>query len=652
MLLIIACSLLTTISFDAMAALDTTKPEYSTYNYDNYLSYSTRMGTVGHVTYTIYADLSNMNTMKFPYALAVRKCCDNPSIEENLYVTVRINGNTIYYDDTYVIVENVSLAKYKETTTDIVRYRDKNAKVEYELKSGVVHCRNCGNTTEAQSAYSGLYFTDLRPKANIRWPELTLDQGGSFTYVPYVSDNTVRVEWGIRYSASDGFKLLHEGVNDNGLTVSFDNSTNMTISNVPHLDNGFDIGLFVYDIDGNLPGGTEFPYTPFVSHVSIRDNINPTIDVKKTLDTNNHSVIVEINGSDNVGLHDTPYSFDGGNTFTATNVKPFTEPGVVSVAIRDSAGNITKKDVYIDAIEIEKVNPKSGEPKNPVADKETGSGSGGNTLSGGGGNQNPSGSNTSPSNVSAGTNSLNNVKDKDKEFTQSKVEVSPLKNTDTIKNTSGSTSNNSGKNPNLKPSDISKENADDAFEKIRNNSEKYIIKMRESKSIDTKTSPGDDAEIDLKNIDKSEEEDYVDNGNEDIKTYRPWQKGRTRLFIIICIILAILLVLLLLFVLFFGVLIYADKETELTMLSDGQGIKMPVAISVVAFSENSMSVNLRELLSKYGYVYARFGAFFTYLHDGEKIKIMTKLKGEKKREIASETIHKEILIGNKGGVKK
>ena len=51
-------------------------------------------------------------------------------------------------------------------------------------------------------------------------------------------------------------------------------------------------------------------------------------------------------------------------------------------------------------------------------------------------------------------------------------------------------------------------------------------------------------------------------------------------------------------------------------------------------------------------LYARFGPLFAYIYENDKISIMTKFKGEKKREIAKEIIAKEIVVGKTGGKKK
>ncbi|MDO4188494.1 MAG: hypothetical protein Q4D29_05830 [Lachnospiraceae bacterium] len=708
-----------TCTIETKAGYESVTPTYRTYDYNNYLSYEARMSTMGYYMHTIYVDLSKMDTLRIPHVMAVRRCCSNTNIIEPVFVKLKINGTTVYYDDTYEVHDSVLSALYEDTVIDITGYRSKNAKVDYEIQCGVVNCRNCGARTEAQCMYSGLYFTDLRPKANIKRPNLTLNQGESFTYTPDLLGNTARVAWGIRYNSNSGFTLLNDGAYGNGLTISGANSPNMTISNVPLINGGFDIGLFVYNADGDLPGGTEFPNTPFVSHVNVIDKVSPTMDIKKTYDTEKKCVVIEIIGNDNVGLHSTPYSFDGGTTYSEINKKAFREPGKIVVVLRDTSGNIVRKDIYIDEIDIEKVRPRDGGTNGSLVNKEPASGNGEATSGSiiddvpdiGSGSTSESGGEDSkvekpadnkpienkpavdqikddhidkkpeedtvkdkpntleekrPSekidtnNIEPGTDKFNNIKDIEKELIQSKNVSDTLNERPTTKvknktenelisqngNQKSTSNNKSGNKSNLKPSDISDENAEDAFERIRNNSEKYIIKMRENKKTEEKLAPKEEATINLKNI-ENELQTYEDDGNNKDNFYTPGRNNKVAFYISLCAAVALIIILLLVFILFFGVLIYADKETELSMLSDTQGIKLPVAICFICFSKNGKSVNIRELLNKYGYVYARFGLLFTYLYDGEKIRIMTKTKREKKIEIATEVIHKEIIIGNK-----
>ena len=50
---------------------------------------------------------------------------------------------------------------------------------------------------------------------------------------------------------------------------------------------------------------------------------------------------LQINASDGdgIGLHETPYSFDGGNTWQASNKKTVTSNGTITIKVRDKAGN-------------------------------------------------------------------------------------------------------------------------------------------------------------------------------------------------------------------------------------------------------------------------------------------------------------------------
>ena len=72
----------------------------------------------------------------------------------------------------------------------------------------------------------------------------------------------------------------------------------------------------------------------------------------------------------------------------------------------------------------------------------------------------------------------------------------------------------------------------------------------------------------------------------------------------------------------------------------------------VSLSNSERSLCFYELLNKYDTLYVRFGPLFAYIYENEKISIMTKFKGEKKREIAKEFITKEIVVGKTGGKKR
>ena len=131
-------------------------------------------------------------------------------------------------------------------------------------------------------------------------------------------------------------------------------------------------GIYQYCFDGtNWQAESSYTYDYTVStqtikvkdkagNIALLDNVNiyvdntlPTVTTEgeKTIWTN-EPVIVLVNASDdNAGLHDTPYSFDGGNTWTSQNfytVSKTTEN--LRVLVRDKVNNIIEKNipVYVD----------------------------------------------------------------------------------------------------------------------------------------------------------------------------------------------------------------------------------------------------------------------------------------------------------------
>lgn len=646
----------------AYASLYDNRADRGVDDYNNYINYSAYSSCHGLITYTVTSDISKVDTLNVPYALVVEKCCSNPRFPNVNYVEVIINGRTAYHSGEMALVDMLLHSKVEEHTVDVKAYRSSNASITFNVNCQNLICENCGQNQNTQCVFTGLWFMDYRARAYVSTANANVDYLGSYRMEPRFSDRTSSIAWAVRYPGESGYTFLNEGTNRDGLVATGVTSRAVEISNVPCVPGGFDLGVFVYDDEGDLPGGTQFPYTPFFTHINVTDNIKPQIEVKKTIDSSTKSVIVTITGTDNVGLHDTPYSWDGGNTFEANGSKAFTEPGTYTVGLRDSSGNVITKDVHIDAIEIEKANPKA-ESVDKITEKDTGSGHGGS--SGSGGTSTGSGTSGNAGNVgnpSTGTGSLNGVTSGPANYSGGDKNITDGFNSkDTAKgtNANGAIGNDVGKGTNSKgsgsltPSKISDKKAEDAFEKIRNNSEEYIISMKENIKEENKLAPAAEANINLENIDESDDmaSEYSDEGNSDSDVYTPENSLNSGVIIAIIVVAVFLFVLLLMFILFFGVIIYIEKETEYSILSDSEGIKLPVAISFVTRRDDEFAVCFRELLNKYGVVYARFGVLFAYMYEGEKIKILTKFKGEDKKEIATEKIHREIIVGNKGGRK-
>lgn len=649
------------------ADFDSRSPSYTVDGYDSQLVYETSTQGFGMNTVSINANLSTMEQMCVPHTIVVRKCCANASYPRGNYVRVFINGNLAYYDETLDISYSAFGDGWVNNWVDITSYRSSSANVVFEYNVQKLTCNSCGATCNTFIMYRGLFFKDKRGTATFANQNYTKNAGESETICPNYSNEVSRVVWGIRYAGESGFTPLNEGVNARGLTVSGATARNITVSNLPCVNGGFDLGVFVYDADGGLPAGYDYPNTPFYTHFSIVDNEKPLIDVKKTIDTGTGTVLVTIIGSDSNGLSDLPYSFDGGATFVSDDTKAFTEAGTYTAVVKDAAGNTSTKEFYIDAVELKKANPSAGGSA-PVdaSDGETGGGKGTAATSGGG--QAGGGSNTNreqATNGEPGTGSFSDLRGEKEEYVSGKpVTVVNVTNTEgalgggknsSTTGSSGSSKSTTGnkKKADLSPKEISDADSSDIFEKIKKNSEAYVISMKETGGDTEKyAAPDEEANISLSKLENDDNAlGYADEGNPNSENYAPKLKKKSPLFYVIIIVSVLLLILLLIFFLFFGVIVFIEKETEFSEISDTEGIKIPVAITFVSYSDGNFSVCFRELLNKYGLVYARFGLLFSYMFEGERIKIMTRFKGEEKREIATEIIHPEIVVGNKGGSK-
>ena len=89
------------------------------------------------------------------------------------------------------------------------------------------------------------------------------------------------------------------------------------------------------------------------------DNLAPTIESVEYDDTPNALSVtvtvkasdVQADGSEGCGLHELPYSFDGGNTWTDSPVWETDRNGVIVVAVRDVLGNIAYREAEITNID-------------------------------------------------------------------------------------------------------------------------------------------------------------------------------------------------------------------------------------------------------------------------------------------------------------
>lgn len=773
---------------------------YSVVDYDYEMAYKTMGRSMGGGTINIVGSTSKMDKVCIPHVIYTVDCCGNQTINNQCYFEFYLDGNLVYRDTDIKIYPTAESIVFENPYIDVSRYRNANSKMKYVYSMLSARCANCSKLVEPIMAYGGLYFYDYRGKAVFPLSEYNVEAGGGITITPSYNEYADHCVWGIKYPGDSSYTLLKDGENAKGISVTGATAKNISLSSVPPIAGGFDIGLFCYDESGSLPCGHEYPKTCFSTHVTSRDTVLPTLKVDKIIDKENkvvtaiitssdnyglHAkpyswdgganfgtenkksfskagtyyiavrdaagniqtgsvyisqenieeaspvptntptqvptqspaptktptlvptqtpvptkiptplptqtpvptkmptpsptkiptpipiakdteppeikivknidknrgmVVVTMIGTDNVGLHSTPYSWDGGNTFESANQKGIKTPGKYYVALRDSSNNVQKGSFYVDSIEIEKAIPNpTGAPTPSVPEINPGINSFGEDV------MKPTPTPT-PTVVPAKSNSdLPDIIKKKEEYVVDghnsdnpgkKVEIKELE-TDTISKKKGQ----NGDTDKLSKSNISDEDSSEMFERIKNNSGEYVISMGERKASNTQAGPleGSDSVIQI-DEDPYSGEEYISDSSDELGSMSMSKKKLSPVCWILIVLCGLILLFVVGFILFFGVVILAEKETEYSVLSGTEGFKIPVAISFIKYKNGDFSVCFRELLEKYGVVYARLGLIFAYMYENERLRITTKHKGEEEIEIATEKIQTELIIGNKGGV--
>lgn len=649
----------------------------ATYEYDEahnvIMKYASGGRMNGTNQYRVRGDFSKMDKVVIPHKITIERCCDNPA-----FASVRgsigliIDGREIYRCNEYGLAGTQSNV-CGDTWVNIKNQLTSNSEAILDLLCINPICTHCGREAHDYLDFKGIWFIDERGSATFSQSSYQSQVGGNVEIGASFNAATARYEWAIRKSGESGFTRVTDGSLQNGILVNGASSSTLRLSNLPYSLDGFDVGLFVYDDNGGLPGGYDYPNTPYYVHVSVLDNIPPSASVNKTIKEGTGEVTVTVLASDDGGLSPMPYSWDGGNTFGTEQSKDFSEPGTYKVVVRDTVGNTKAVDFYIDAIEIDRAKPftKGGEKEDLVGDPDTGKGNGKadgienpNNKTEDGKNKESGAAAGKPNDVLIENGTFSNVKNNRDDFingvrvpsSETKDEQNKPK-TDVTALGKGSTLGTSiktgGGKDGLKATSISDEDAQELFEKIKENSKEYVVSMREAKSAKNNDEAVTPSSVNMnENTQINDGEMVIEEDDSNQMDYAPKAKKKASvMFYIVVIGLGILLLLIVLFVLFFGVVIFAEKETELSALNESDGIKIPVALSIVTYSDGLFAICFRELLDKYDLLYARPGALFVYMFENEKIRIMTKFKGDKKHEIAKESIHKEIIVGNGKGRK-
>ena len=199
-----------------------------------------------------------------------------------------------------------------------------------------------------------------------------------------------------------------------------------------------------------------------------------------------------------------------------------------------------------------------------------------------------------------------------------------------------------------KASSISDEKKKTLFENIKDNSSEYVTTQeRIDKENSIRKADDDKKEIDFNEVDSEEETDIDESLLEESKNSNYTPKinyDSTFILTLLSIIFAFVLLLIILS-LFFVVIIYAEKNVKNIVTGEDEKKLLPVAVRLVTRKQKMWCLNVNDLLNEYGIIYAHMGPVFVYLFEDEFMRILSKVKGDEKREIAKEEIKREVIIG-------
>lgn len=222
---------------------------------------------------------------------------------------------------------------------------------------------------------------------------------------------------------------------------------------------------------------------------------------------------------------------------------------------------------------------------------------------------------------------------------------------------SGKTSNTKNIDEKLsatKPKELSENEKSSLFDSIVSNSSEYITSKEEvDKETRTAKNESNIKEIEpVSIVDESDsalmDEDLLA-ASEEFKSIQPNAKKSNSMYIVIISVVLALILILAALLLFFGVILYAEKDIKSPVSGEVKRMNVPVAFRLLMISKGTFSLNVNDLLSEYKKMQAHLGILFVYIFEGEYLRILSKVKGDDKREIAKEEIQRIITIGRGRG---
>lgn len=428
--------------------------------------------------------------------------------------------------------------------------------------------------------------------------------------------------------------------------------------------------ISVKDGAGNI---SSLEYTITEEDLITRDTQKPTIiRLQNIYDRVNGTVTVEFTASDNRPLPADCFSFDNG-AYSSNRRQTYSEDGQHIISVKDAAGNVAVKEYLITKADVMKpqvtnpINPNKptnpndpNNPSDPSNPKEPYKGQpiGNDPIT------DPKGttgelpvisSSSSRSSVPGGIDDPKSKYNKEHEITVSKSPSSSSSITGEKIINSNKKDNSSSER---KASELSETKKNSLFESIKTNSGKYVTTQEEiDKALKEKKAMQDelDKKIESKEKDSKEYKGPVEMDDslmamtEAVDNYVPEKRNKNESYVILISVALLIVVALAIFGLFFMVLLFAECDSDIFA---GEKKKKIIGIRVVTMHKKHWSLNVNDLLSEYPTIEAYLGVLFVYLFEGEYMKILSKVRGDDKREIAREVIKKTVVIGKGKGRKR
>lgn len=535
-------------------------------------------------------DFTNIDAFRMEYSFWCDACyCQKPTFSRGTYYNIKFKD--LYNKNvTEIFYGNDRGHSIWTPVIDLYGADYHNEIISCDIMLPSERCSVCGKDSIAMSASAGGFeFYDYRGVCT-EFPSVSVEDGESVTLNPKFNAYTKRVEYKIKYEGDAVFTPLKNGTQANGMNVVIGADNSISITNV------------------NRSKGSYFEILPV------------------TYDKNNQL----------------PYKFDENNNSHVARIS------IAQSSVQNPGQNPLQEEVNNDP---PVVTPSVTEvPNNPVSEIDK------TSVTGTTPNQTPHNiPNNSPNNNGHDKESPVNVVSNQKEqYTEDPKPVyvpmdiataSPDSNTKSGQ-TGSVSKNKADKN---KPSKISDEKKKSLFDSIKDNSSEYVTTQEKiDKDNAIKKENNEKMDITAESIEKDEADLDIDESllDESVESnYVPKLKYDSTFIAVMLSCIFAFLLLAILFALFFVVIIYAEKPVKNIITGEDEKKKVPVAIRLVMINKKMWSLNMNDLLNEYGTLYAHLGLIFVYLYEDEFMRILSKVKGDEKREIAKEQIKREVIIG-------